>query len=61
MLYIKSKDPSAIRTLGDISNLSISLSQNMIISPKLKQARKVINPKINKNRLWGDFCLRLNL
>lgn len=33
----------------------------MIIKPKVTQAIKVAKPKISKNRLWGDFCLKLNL
>lgn len=61
MLYTKSKPPKMSRSLDGIANLSASLPQNMTIRPRVKQAKKVIKPKINKNRLWGDFCLELSL
>jgi len=48
-------------SLAGIFKISESLFQNRNIRPKVKQATKVIKPKINKNRLWGDFCLKLNL
>jgi len=61
MLYTKSKPPNISRVLAGKASLSISLPQNMTIRPRVKQARKVTKPKINKNRLWGDFCLELDL
>jgi len=33
----------------------------MIISPKLTQAIRVATPKISKNRLVSDFCLKFDL
>lgn len=41
--------------------LWMSLPQNMIIKPTVTQAINVAKPKISKNRLLGDFCLKSNL
>jgi len=54
-------EPNSILCQAGISSLSTSLLQNMTIRPRVKQAMKVIKPKINKNRLWSDFCLKSSL
>jgi hypothetical protein len=59
MEYPITKAPKSVRWY--CGNWSGSLSQNMIIKPKTTKQTKVTAPKINKNRLLGDFCLLLKL